>query len=133
MRNVIAVRAGAALDRLYPGPHRDKLIARDFGVSVRMAQYLRTGQHWTIDHLAQASALLGAAFDRALYSPAQDQQHFDEMGDISSRLGRLEAWRGDMAGRAEAGLAPPERVAVDGSGRAAGGADGTPDCEGAPP
>ena len=63
------LRAGSALDRLVPGPHRDKSIARLFGISVRMAKYLRAGEHWTADRLSQASAVLGVAFVAALYYP----------------------------------------------------------------
>jgi len=71
-RNVIALRAGSALERLIPAPHRDKAIARLFGVSVRMAVYLRAGQHWTLDRLAEASAKLGSAFDVLLWQPEAD-------------------------------------------------------------
>src|SRR6185437_9960111 len=71
-RNEIALRAGFALDRLVPAPNRDKTIARMFGVSVRMAVYLRAGQHWTMDHLARASATLGTAFDTLLWQPEAD-------------------------------------------------------------
>lgn len=97
MRNVIAERAGMALARKYAGPHRDKLIARDFSVSVRTAQYLQRGQHWTLDRLAQASAAIGAAFDIVLAGGAvDDDQHYAEMGEIrqlselAERVGRLE-------------------------------------------
>lgn len=62
------LRAGSALDQLIPAPHRDKTVARMLNVSVRMAKYLRAGQFWTADRLTQASAVLGAAFDAALYS-----------------------------------------------------------------
>ena len=84
-------RAGIALDRLVAGPHRDKTVARLFGVSVRMAKYLRAGQHWTADRLTQASAMLGAAFDAALYTPVSSATHYSEMAAISERLDRLEA------------------------------------------
>jgi hypothetical protein len=113
MRNVIAQRAGAALDGSYSGPHRDKRIARDFGVSVRMAQYLRAGQHWTTERLAQASALFGAAFDGALFSPSATPQHFTELGDIANRLTRLEAHLEEVARRDETRSAPPQGEPAD--------------------
>jgi hypothetical protein len=43
--------------------NRDKAVARMFGVSLRMAKYLREGKHWTVDRLTLASALLGRDFD----------------------------------------------------------------------
>lgn len=117
MRNVIAQRAGAALDGCYAGPHRDKRIARDLGVSVRMAQHLRAGQHWTIDRLAQASALIGAAFDRALYVPTPSAQHHTEMSEIADRLARLEARFEEVARRDDAGSAPAQSREADRKGR----------------
>jgi len=43
--------------------NRDKAVARMFGVSLRMAKYLREGKHWTVDRLQMASALLGRDFN----------------------------------------------------------------------
>src|SRR4051812_38259451 len=63
------IRAAHALDRLIGGPHRDKVVARAFGVSVRMAKYLRSGKHWTTERLSQASRLWGVDFDRLLSAP----------------------------------------------------------------
>lgn len=102
-------RAALALDRCIPGQNRDKVVARLFGVSVRMAQYLRCGQHWTTNRLSQASAVLGIAFDAALYSPAPSVQHYTEMADIEGRLARLEARVAEVDRRSNAGLAPPAR------------------------
>lgn len=62
------MRAAIAIDRLVLGPHRDKTVARLFGVSVRMAKYLRAGQHWTIDRLNRASETI-KGFDSYLASP----------------------------------------------------------------
>lgn len=62
------VRAGSALNRLVPGPNRDKAIARLFDVSDRMARYLRAGQFWTVDRLNIASQRI-AGFDAYLASP----------------------------------------------------------------
>jgi len=61
-------RAALAVNRLVPGPHRDKAIARKLGCSVRFAKYLRAGQHWTIDWLNRASSTI-QGFDAYLASP----------------------------------------------------------------
>src|SRR5678815_1149880 len=94
-------------DSLVPGPHRDKSVARLFGVSVRQAKYLRIGRYWTVDRLTQASAVLGAAFDAALYSPVSSGQHYSEMAGIEDRLTRLEARIAEVDRGGNAGLAPP--------------------------
>jgi len=62
------IRAAVIIDRLVPGPHRDKTLARIFGCSLRMVKYLRSGRHWTIDRLNQASAKI-VGFDEALSTP----------------------------------------------------------------
>lgn len=111
------IRAATALDSLVPGPHRDKNVARLFGVSVRQAKYLRTGRHWTVDRLTQASAMLGTAFDAALYSPASSAQHYSEMADIEDRLARLEARIAEVDRGANAGLAAQEGEAIRDEGR----------------
>lgn len=72
-------RAALALDRCVPGPNRDKAVARLFGVSVRMAQYLRRGQFWTAERLTQASTAL-QGFDQYISAP-----------NIHQRLDALEA------------------------------------------
>lgn len=98
-------RAASALDLLLPAPHRDKTIARLFGVSVRMAKYLRAGRHWTLARLGQASAMLGDAFDAALTPSAQ---HYSEMAELAHRLAQLEAWRAEILRGADARLPPQE-------------------------
>lgn len=98
-------RAAAALNDLLPGQHRDKRVARKFGVSLRTAKYLRAGQHWTTERLSQASALLGKAFDAAIYRPASDEQHNSEMDEIAGRLARLEARFDTMDSGSPTGLA----------------------------
>jgi hypothetical protein len=103
-------RAATALDQLIPGPHRDKAVARLFGVSVRFAKYLRAGRHWTTGRLAQASVAFGGAFDAALYTPASDARHYREMAEIADRLARLEAWRAQMDRGAAARPPPPEGI-----------------------
>jgi hypothetical protein len=77
-------RAALALDRCVTGPNRDKTVARLFGVSVRMARYLRCGQHWTADRLSQASAAL-STFDQYISAP-----------NLHQRLDALEAELGDL-------------------------------------
>lgn len=108
MRNVIADRAALALDRGYPGAHRDKRIARDFGISTRTAQYLRAGQCWTMERLAQASSILGSAFDRALYVPVSSVEHDQVMGELSERLAQLEARVDEVVRRDDARPTPPQ-------------------------
>jgi ubiquinone biosynthesis protein UbiJ len=110
-------RAATALDLLITGPHRDKTVARLFGVSVRMAKYLRAGQYWTSERLTQASGVLGAAFDAALISPSSSAQHYAEMADIADRLARLEARFEEVARREDAGLASPQGDEADRRGR----------------
>jgi len=72
-------RAAIALDRCITGPHRDKEVARLFGVSVRFAKYLRAGQHWTAERFSQASEKI-KGFDAYIASP-----------EIHSRLDELQA------------------------------------------
>ena len=71
--NDFAGNAGFALDFLVAQRiaerHRDKAIARMFGVSLRMGKYLREGKHWTVDRLMMASALLGRDFDVLVIAP----------------------------------------------------------------
>lgn len=59
------MRAGAALNKLIPVPYQDKRVARMMGCSVRLAQYLRRGECWTIERLNKASASL-PGFDAML-------------------------------------------------------------------
>lgn len=59
------VRAATALNKLIPSPYQDKRVARLMGCSVRMAQYLRRGECWTIERLNKASATL-PGFDAML-------------------------------------------------------------------
>jgi hypothetical protein len=100
-------RAALALRSLITGPNADKLTARALNCSVRMAQHLRNGRHWTIQRLTQASAVLGVAFDTALSSP---EQHYSEMTDIAERLARLEMRLAEMDRGEDARLAPEKNA-----------------------
>lgn len=90
--NVIAFRgndfagnAGFALDFLIAQRiaerNRDKAVARMFGVSLRMAKYLREGKCWTVDRLTMASALLGRDFDVLVIVPLRIAIEPDEIHD----------------------------------------------------
>lgn len=110
------VNYGRALDTLFPGPNRDKRIARKFGVSVRMAKYLRTGNHWTVRRLAQAADLFGDAWDAALSKPETNWRHNLEMQEIEARLARLEKQLVEMASRSDAGLASKSSASANSCG-----------------
>ena len=115
------MRAGQALDLVVPGPHRDKIVARHLGVSVRMAKYLRAGQHWSIARLNQASAVFGGAFDALLGDSAA---HYASMAEISERLSRVEDLLDTtLVGGTAAQPFPPEVRPLHGpgEGRDAGG------------
>lgn len=86
-------RAAAALDQLLPGPHRDKAVARLFNVSVRMAQYLRSGRFWTAERLSQASRALGVDFDVRIAAPSADRI-WDRIGELEREIAALrqEQW-----------------------------------------
>ncbi len=93
--NVFAVTAGNALDVLTAGPHQDKRIARLFGVTPRMARYLRAGKHWTIERLALASALLGHDFNlhliaRFVPEPLRSDKALDvRLSEVERQLAEL--------------------------------------------
>jgi hypothetical protein len=95
--NDIGRNAGRALDALVIGPHRDKRIARLFGITPRMARYLRIGKHWTIERLALASSLFGEEFDRLLVNaqllvsePMLSQQALaDRLNELETQLAEL--------------------------------------------
>lgn len=72
------IRAGLALDLVVPREHRDKRIARALNVSLRMAQYLRAGKHWTTDRLNQASVAF-VGFDKLLASSDAVHHRLDEL------------------------------------------------------
>jgi hypothetical protein len=88
-----ALRAARALEELIPAANRDKAIAQVFNCSVRMAQYLRQGEKWTIERLNQARAVFGAEFDRRLCALDQIVPTPD---DINARLSRIEILVADL-------------------------------------
>jgi hypothetical protein len=83
----LASRAGAALDAMIPDSNRDKIIARLFGVSVRMAQYLRCGKCWTVERLSTATEILGEEFTNRVWESVLEPPTTDE---LLMRFDRLE-------------------------------------------
>lgn len=83
-------RAAFALNRCATGPNADKIVAGAFGISVRMARYLRSGLHWTTERLTQASRAF-KNFDAYLAAPDQLHTRLDELeqelADLRSMLG----------------------------------------------
>jgi hypothetical protein len=104
-RNIFARNAGAALELLVNGPHRDKLIARMFGVSIRMAQYLRAGKCWTVDRLSTASAVLGEEFDRLLMQrilPPSTEKIHERIDRLERTIAReLAELKNDIRGKSD--------------------------------
>jgi hypothetical protein len=68
MNSSIANRAAGFLETSHPGPHKDKRIARELGVSPGMAKLLRTGRGWTLARLDQAVLLHGRSFGDHVFS-----------------------------------------------------------------
>src|SRR5215469_678637 len=83
----LAQKAGDALDQLIPDQNRDKHVARIFGVSVRMAQYLRCGKCWTVERLSVACAVFGDEFAKLVWGLVPQPPPLDEM---LRRFDRLE-------------------------------------------
>lgn len=100
------INYGRALEALFPGPHRTKRVEKAFDVSPRMAKYLLSNKHWTLQRVMQAVDLFGDAWDIALSNPVSSTQHDIEMQDINRRLARLETYFAQMDRRDAAGLAP---------------------------
>lgn len=71
-------RAAYALGRCVSGPNADKIVAGAFGISVRMARYLRNGLFWTTERLNQASGAF-KNFDGYLAAPDQLHARLDEL------------------------------------------------------
>lgn len=86
-------RAGLALDRLVPGPNRDKAVERIFNCSPRMARYLRKGLFWTTDRLTQASRAI-ENFDAYIATPNL-QQRLDALEAEIAELRELTRGEGD--------------------------------------
>jgi hypothetical protein len=89
--NDFAGNAGLALDFLVgqriAERNRDKAVARMFGVSLRMAKYLREGKHWSVPRLTMASALLGRDFDVLVIVPLRLAIDPDELHDRIDGVG----------------------------------------------
>lgn len=92
---IFGKRAGQALDALFPEQNRDKAIARLFGVSTRMARYLRAGDRWTLERLAFASNALGQKFNEMLIPRDQPivpkETIEDKLDRIDRQLAKLSA------------------------------------------
>lgn len=81
---------GLALETLFAGPHRDKLIAQAFGITPRMVRYLRRGKHWTLERKAQLDALLDNA-KRLVPEPAlSNQALMERLGEIERQYAELQ-------------------------------------------
>ncbi len=85
--NGIADRAGWFLDQAHPGPHKNKRVARAFGISPEMAQLLRHGRGWTVKRLEQAAKLFGKSFYQAVFNAGEGTRS----NDIAQRVERLES------------------------------------------
>lgn len=116
MGDKVYPRAAQALDAAFPGPNRNKAVARAFGCSIRTAKYLRAGRNWHEGRLAQARALLGDVFDIAFSEPLPIAQYKLKIQELEARLSRLERDIVEMPSTAS-GLAPPTSISGDGSGR----------------
>jgi hypothetical protein len=88
--NDFAQRAGSALDELVPGPNRDKLVARMFRCSERLAQYLLAGKCWTVKRLSIASAMLGQDFDHLLLGAGRPARQPPSSDELMQRFDHLE-------------------------------------------
>jgi hypothetical protein len=94
--NDFAGNAGYALDLLVGerigARYRDKAVARMFGVSLRMAKYLREGKSWTPKRLRMASALLGRDFDVLVIMPLrggiEPEEIHDRIDAVENRIER---------------------------------------------
>lgn len=95
----IEARAGLALRQMIAGPHADKRTAQRFGITVRMAQHLRRGNHWTIRRLIQAAELFGDAFEAALSKPDSDFSYNLEQQDYNRRVEKLKRYVHEYGGQ----------------------------------
>lgn len=79
------------LDQAYPGPHKAKRIARDFGVSPSMAKVLRAGRGWTLERMRQARRVIGEHFIRAIFDMRQPAEFEARLGEIVAEMAELRA------------------------------------------
>ena len=103
--NDFAGNAGFALDFLVAQriaeQNRDKAVARMFGISLRMAKYLREGKHWTVERLTIASSLLGRDFDVLVIVPMrygiEPETIHDRIDEVENQIEQeLEVLRGEV-------------------------------------
>lgn len=87
--SAVSRRAGLWLDRLHPGPHKDKRIGQALGISPAMAKLLRRGRGWTVARIDQALGLW-PGFGVAIVT--------DE-ADLARRLADVERDLADLKGR----------------------------------
>lgn len=95
-------RAAMALDRLIPAVHRDKTVARQFGVSVSTAKHLRGGRRWTVKRFNKAREIFGTLFDTAMTPEAFKE----ETAAIEERLAVLESKFAQVVRNNDAELLP---------------------------
>ncbi len=88
--NSIAHSAAQFLGARFQGPHKDKRIARELGISPGMAKLLRAGRGWTVARLDQGVQLYGPEFCDAIFAqPRPADKLGDQLEAISDRLREL--------------------------------------------
>jgi hypothetical protein len=88
--NRIAHLAAQFLGARFQGPHRDKRIARELGISPGMAKLLRAGRGWTLARLDQAVRLYGTSFSDAVLGQLRPAEKIEAQLDaISAQLHEL--------------------------------------------
>lgn len=111
MANLYGERAAHALDLIFPGRHKNKRVARAFGISVRLAKYLRAGKRWHSERLAQAVELFGDAWEAAMSRRDSDFSYELEKQDFERRLAKLEQYLGEMDREMARAMAPDQAAA----------------------
>lgn len=123
--SLIAQRAGEHLSYLYPGPSKHKRIARDLGISERMAQLLRSGKGWTLARFGQVSQRFGWGFVAHVLQPIARPDPLDRDLDALRRLlALLEAQTDGMRG--DVGTLVAGEVRTRDASVASGGGAGAP-------
>jgi hypothetical protein len=93
MDNSIAGRAAEFLETSYLGPHKDKRVARDLGISPGMAKLLRAGQGWTLARLDQAVLFYGGSFGDQVFGPVRTTD------EIQARFDQIDAQMRELLSR----------------------------------